>query len=74
MVNDLDSSWFRLICSLWEDVDSEVLRRLFSNFIINANFYGWDIQEKALAHRGGIPQEVQLQHPVGDSDGPDFRL
>ena len=61
VVNDLDSNWFRLICSLWEDVDSEVLRKLFSNFIINANFYGWDIQEKARQKYGcNIPWAILM--------------
>ena len=61
VVNDPDSNWFRLICSLWEDVDSEVLRRLFSNFIINANFYGWDIQEKARQKYGcNIPWAILM--------------
>lgn len=61
VVNDPDSNWFRLICSLWEDVDSEVLRKLFSNFIINANFYGWDIQEKARQKYGcNIPWAILM--------------
>ena len=61
MVNGPDSNWFRLICSLWEDVDSEVLRKFFSNFIINANFYGWDIQEKARQKYGcNIPWAILM--------------
>ncbi len=61
VVNDPDSNWFRLICSLWEDVDSEVLCKLFSNFIINANFYGWDIQEKARQKYGcNIPWAILM--------------
>ena len=61
VVNDPDSNWFRLICSLWEDVDSEVLRKLFSNFIINVNFYGWDIQEKAREKYGcNIPWAILM--------------
>ena len=37
-LGDPDSNWFQLVRSLWTDVDSEVRKTAFENFIINANF------------------------------------
>ena len=34
---DPSSNWFRLASSLWEDVDDEVRKTLFTNFVINGN-------------------------------------
>jgi len=35
--HDPDSNWFRLACSLWKDVDDEVRKTLFTNFVVNGN-------------------------------------
>ena len=35
--HDPDSNWFRLARSLWDDVDDEVRKTLFTNFVINGN-------------------------------------
>ena len=47
VVNDPENNWNRLLCSLWTDIDSEVLKKIFTNFLLNANFIGWEKQEKA---------------------------
>ena len=47
VVNDPENNWNRLLCSLWTDMDSEVLKKIFTNFLLNANFIGWEKQEKA---------------------------
>ena len=36
-LSDPDNNWFRLAKSLWTDVDSEVRKTLFTNFVVNAN-------------------------------------
>ena len=46
VIHDPDSNWHKLIASLWTDIDSEVLKTLFNNFILNVNFIGWEQQEK----------------------------
>ena len=30
-----DSNWYKLVMSLWTDIDPEVRNRIFENFIIN---------------------------------------
>ena len=35
---DPDNNWYRLVRSLWDDVDDGVRKKLFENFLINANF------------------------------------
>lgn len=37
-LGDPESNWSQLVRSLWTDVDSEVRKTAFENFIINANF------------------------------------
>ncbi len=37
IIEERDSNWYRLMESLWSDVDSEVRKTLFENLIINAN-------------------------------------
>lgn len=46
IIKDKDNNWYRLIRSLWMDIDPDVLRATFRNFFINANFIGWPIQEE----------------------------
>ncbi|MBU5626918.1 radical SAM protein [Oscillibacter sp. MSJ-2] len=36
-LSDPDNNWFQLAKSLWTDVDSEVRKTLFTNFVVNAN-------------------------------------
>ena len=35
VVDDPDSNWFGLIKSLWSDIDTDVRKRIFENFVIN---------------------------------------
>ena len=67
VVEDPTNNMHQLILNLFNDVDRDQLKTFFTNFILNANILGWPIA-------GGIPQEVQLQHPVGHSAGPHVRL
>ena len=43
-----DSNWMRLINSLWTDIDSEVRKVFFRNFIVNASLLG---SRKQVANR-----------------------
>ena len=37
-MEDPDNNWYRLMLSLFEDVDVDIRKTLFENFILNANF------------------------------------
>ena len=45
IIGDEENNWYKLMLSLWSDVDSGVRKALFNNFILNENFIGWPIQE-----------------------------
>lgn len=46
VISDPDNNWYRLIKSLWDDVDAGVRKRLFENFVVNATIIGYARQEK----------------------------
>ncbi len=61
VVNDPSSNWNRLLCSLWTDIDGQVLKTIFHNFILNVNFIGWEEQEKARKAYGcNIPWAILM--------------
>ena len=37
-LSDPNNNWYRLVRSLWDDVDPHVRKTIFENFLINANF------------------------------------
>lgn len=45
VVSDKDNNWYKLIMSLWTDVDPGVRNRLFENFIINRCLLGYQRQK-----------------------------
>lgn len=45
VIHDKDNNWYRLILSLWTDVDSHVRKTIFENFVINATLQGWPKQD-----------------------------
>ena len=64
VVNDPENNWNRLLCSLWTDIDSEVLKKIFTNFLLNANFIGWERQEKAREkYNCNIPWAILMDPP-----------
>jgi MoaA/NifB/PqqE/SkfB family radical SAM enzyme len=44
VISDKDSNWYKLIMSLWQDIDPGVRNRLFENFVVNAGFLGYQRQ------------------------------
>ena len=46
IIEDKDSNWYRLILSVWNDLDAGVRRAVFRDFIINATVIGGKRQEK----------------------------
>jgi MoaA/NifB/PqqE/SkfB family radical SAM enzyme len=45
VIEDKDNNWYKLISSMWTDVNPGVRKTFFNNFVINENFVGWPIQE-----------------------------
>ena len=41
-----DGNWFKLIKSVWTDIDDGVRHKLFDNFFLNASIIGWEKQEE----------------------------
>lgn len=46
-IENPDGNWYKLLKSLWTDIDDGVRKTLFENFIINATIVGGYRQEKA---------------------------
>ena len=45
-VRNKDNNWYKLVKSLWTDIDGGVRRRLFENFVIHENIIGSRRQEQ----------------------------
>lgn len=45
-VNDPSSNWHQLIVRVLRDTDPGVIKTFFTNFALNANFLGWQVQEQ----------------------------
>lgn len=45
-LSDPDNNWFKLVMSLWGDIDEGVRKRLFENFVVNATLVGYQRQRK----------------------------
>ena len=37
ILENQDNNWFELIESVWTDIDPQIIRKFFENFIMNAN-------------------------------------
>ena len=60
-VNNPDNIYHQLILRIVRDVDTEVLKTTFVNFILNANLIGWPKEEEAWKKYGcNIPWAILL--------------
>ncbi|MEA5065859.1 MAG: radical SAM protein [Eubacteriales bacterium] len=60
-IDDPGNNWYRLIKSLWSDVDSEVRKTLFENLVVNATFIGGQRQKKNQEkHNCNIPWAILM--------------
>ena len=60
-VEDRSSNWYKLIKSLWTDVDPGIRRTMFENFIINAGLLGPKRQLEVKAKEGcSVPWAILL--------------
>ncbi len=49
-IADRNSNWYRLLVSLFDDIDTEVRKTLVTNFVVNA-FYKWSKSRPALMEK-----------------------
>lgn len=61
VVKNPDSNWYKLIMSLWTDIDPGVRNTLFENFIINASLLGYQKQcENKAKYHCNIPWAILM--------------
>jgi len=61
IIEDKDNNWYQLILSLWNDIDPEVRKAFFNNFIINATAIGRRRQDKLKEEYGcNIPWAILM--------------
>lgn len=61
VIEDPDNNWYQLILRILKETDSEVVKTVFTNFFLNANFKGWKIQEECRRKYGcNIPWAILL--------------
>ncbi len=60
-VSDPENNWYKLIMSLWKDVDADVRNRLFENLIINGCLLGYQRQkENKEKYNCNVPWAILL--------------
>lgn len=57
---DTNSNWYRLIKSLWTEVDTEIRKTLFENLVVNV---GITREEDKEAAGGELPMAIMLDQP-----------
>ncbi len=62
-LSDPDNNWYRLIKSMYTDIDSRVLKKLFENFIIYGVLLEWPQQYAGGAWAGGAAPWAVLIDP-----------
>lgn len=61
ILEDPDNNWYKLILSLWTDIDDEVRKAVFKNFLINGAFE-WKTKREAMKkeHNCNIPWTILM--------------
>ena len=61
VINDPDNNMYQLLMNIFREVDNDVLKATFENFLLNANIIGWPIQEEMRAkYNCNIPWAILL--------------
>lgn len=61
VIDDPENNMHKLLWSVWEDIDEEVLKTIFENFLLNANLVGWPLeQEFRERYNCNIPWAILL--------------
>lgn len=60
-INDPDNNMHQLLMDIFREVDNDVLKATFENFLLNANIVGWPIQEDMRSkYNCNIPWAILL--------------
>ena len=60
-ISNPGNNWYRLVRSLWDDVDDNVRKKLFENFVINANFLWAPRRRVAMEqHNCNVPWAILM--------------
>ena len=60
-IADKDGIWYKFAKSFWSDVDDEVRKTMFENFIVNATMVGGARQEKVMTEYGcNVPWAILM--------------
>lgn len=61
VLSDKNSNWYQLTKSLWSDIDDDVRKKLFENFIVNASIVGGQKQEKSrIENNCNVPWAILM--------------
>ena len=61
IIENPDNNWYRLMKSLWTDIDAEVRKTFFENFIVHTSLIGSARQKKAREEHGcNIPWAILM--------------
>lgn len=61
VIENPDNNWYRFIKSLWTDIDDDVRKAFFKNFIVNTNLIGGPRQNKFKEEHGcNIPWAILM--------------
>ena len=71
IIEKKDSNWYRLLVSLWSDIDDDVRKTLFENLVINANALAAETAGKSRKKYGcNIPWVILIT--LDEENGLDF--
>ncbi len=61
VVNDPENVWHKYLMDLWNDIDGNVLKTTFRNFVMNASYFGYQEQLKSKEKYGcNIPWAILI--------------
>ena len=61
VINDPDNNMHQLLMNIFREVDNDVLKATFENFLLNANIVGWPVQEDMRSkYNCNIPWAILL--------------
>ncbi len=61
VINDPDNNLNQLLLDVFDDIDLDIIKTAFTNFVVNANFIGWEKQQKVREEYGcNVPWTILL--------------
>ncbi|WHE06124.1 radical SAM protein [Thermoanaerobacterium thermosaccharolyticum] len=54
VISETESNWYKYIMSLWTDIDDDVRKKIFENFVINASFFSFILGGEPLVRKADI--------------------